>query len=426
MLGQRFRNARQAKGLSQEHLAEGVCSRSYIAAIENGRITRPSAENLRALAERLGQPVSYFLPDEQESLMQRLEYLLNKAKAHMSLDESEAAQAIFLECENIYGQTSSSNTHGLYYEVLAEIERRGGAVLQSTASYLTSANAYLRAGLSEQAWKCKYTSAFHLYKTGHLDYSVSVALDALKIITGNVELMDELRRTHYLLGCCYAALASASTAQSHFSLAEEAGCQTTEIGIRSLIGKASCYGRQGDWPNALREAQKAVALADRHQFDQLRAEALIGASVSLVNMKQVDMARKIIEEIVGMPTVPAATKRKAYREVILALSDCLLTTAARPYELELERMLAEPSPETRSWERVKDEGALVKCGLLKDAQSVKEIVLSFSQSFISFMRYRDAAEVLTFGASVLSEQNKPQEAYTMMTSAYDLLNRKAE
>ncbi|MBS3985871.1 MAG: helix-turn-helix transcriptional regulator [Selenomonadales bacterium] len=42
MIGQRIREARKAKGLSQGQLAQGMVSRSYITALENGRI-RPTA-----------------------------------------------------------------------------------------------------------------------------------------------------------------------------------------------------------------------------------------------------------------------------------------------------------------------------------------------------------------------------------------------
>ncbi|MBS3949498.1 MAG: helix-turn-helix transcriptional regulator [Peptococcaceae bacterium] len=40
-----MRDARNALGLSQSALAEGTCSRSYIAGLESGNI-RPTAENL--------------------------------------------------------------------------------------------------------------------------------------------------------------------------------------------------------------------------------------------------------------------------------------------------------------------------------------------------------------------------------------------
>lgn len=75
MLGRRVKEARQAKNLSQAQLATGRFSRSYISAIESGRIN-PSAENLKVIAQHLGLPLSYFLPSEQESLTNKLETML--------------------------------------------------------------------------------------------------------------------------------------------------------------------------------------------------------------------------------------------------------------------------------------------------------------------------------------------------------------
>lgn len=369
MLGKRMREARNALGLSQAALAEGICSRSYIAGLESGNI-RPTAENLQALANRLVKPMSYFVTDERGVLTQRLETLLNQAKAHLSLDDVVQAQALFRECQSIYDSTLLPETLGLYREVMAGLQLKKGALLESVVSSVTAADAYLSAGCCLKAWDCKYAASFNLYKAGHLTYAVSIAVDALKIIVDEVEFVGQLRRTHYLLGCCYAAVGKASQAQRHFACAEkEAGLETTEIGARSLLGRASCYGREGNWAAALEASQKAANLSDRGHFAKLRAEALIGACICLVSMQETARGGDLLAEIMGMPDIPVRTKRKAYREVILALSDMALIHISRPYELELERLMGDIDPATRNWENVKDQWALAKCGLLREPQS---------------------------------------------------------
>lgn len=270
-----------------------------------------------------------------------------------------------------------------------------------------------------------YSAAMHLYHADHLSYAVFVALEALDTLTANERLVDELRKTHYLIGCCYAALSNNTSAQSHFALAEGVSSQSTEIAIKALIAKASCCGREEDWTTALSEAQKAAALADKLHSTTLKAEALLGASVCLVHMGDADRADRLLTELTCMPQVTVATKRKAYREVILALSELSLTAASLPYEHELRGLLSELCG-TEEWEQVKDNWALTKCALLRKPHNVKEVTLSVSQSFISLMRYRDAAEVLTFGARLLEDQRQSQDALNLMKSACHLLKGKPQ
>ncbi|KAF0193360.1 MAG: hypothetical protein FD169_2548 [Bacillota bacterium] len=368
--------------------------------------------------------MSYFVIDERGVLTQRLETLLNQAKAHLSLDDVVQAQALFQECQNIYDSTLLPETLGLYREVMAGLQLKKSALFESVVSFVTAADAYLSAGCCLKAWDCKYAASFSLYKAGHLTYAVSIAVDALKIIMDEVEFAGQLRRTHYLIGCCYAAVGEVSQAQRHFACAEkEAGLETTEIGVRALIGRASCYGREGNWAAALEASHKAANLSDRGRFAKLKAEALIGACVCLVSMQETIRAGDLLAEVIGMPNIAVRTKRKAYREVILALNDLTLTDVCRPYERELKKLLGDLDPDTRDWEVVKDEWALAKCSLLRDPQGTKEQTLSFSQKFVSFMRYRDAAEVLIFGADLLIQHNQTNDAYGLLKSACDLLKK---
>ena len=115
-------------------------------------------------------------------------------------------------------------------------------------------------------------------------------------------------------------------------------------------------------------------------------------------MGEVDRAGTIVRELVEGHFTPAI-KRKACREVILAMAELPLVDAVRPYEEELKKLLTTSST-GQGWERVKDEWALVKCAMQRIPQNVADVTRSFSQSFKSLMRYRDAAETLTFGAGM--------------------------
>src|SRR3954471_19340228 len=59
IIGQRLRDVRRARGLSQQALAEGLFSKGYVRSIEHGKIF-PSVRALQALAARLGVDMSEF------------------------------------------------------------------------------------------------------------------------------------------------------------------------------------------------------------------------------------------------------------------------------------------------------------------------------------------------------------------------------
>src|SRR5215475_14462864 len=66
-LGNRVRTARIAANKTQQQLAGDTYSKSYISAVEHGKMT-PSVQALSVLAERLGLPVAYFLGEGDADL----------------------------------------------------------------------------------------------------------------------------------------------------------------------------------------------------------------------------------------------------------------------------------------------------------------------------------------------------------------------
>ena len=63
-LGAKLKHHRQEKGYSLDKLAELTeSSKSYLWELENRESQKPSAEKLQAIADVLGQDVSFFLDD---------------------------------------------------------------------------------------------------------------------------------------------------------------------------------------------------------------------------------------------------------------------------------------------------------------------------------------------------------------------------
>ena len=88
-IGQRLRQARLEKGLSQRQLCENLITRNMLSQIENGS-ARPSMEVLCALAARLEKPVSFFL---EESVVASSNQVVME-KAREAYAQGNVAQAL--------------------------------------------------------------------------------------------------------------------------------------------------------------------------------------------------------------------------------------------------------------------------------------------------------------------------------------------
>lgn len=424
MLGERVKEARLAKGLTQAKLAQGKFSRSYIGAIESGRI-KPSAENLAVIAELLGQPISHFMPQAQEEAEARLLVLLSEVKALLSAKDFDQAKAMFEGCNGCAYSQYSPLVQGFYFESKANLEAADKMLLRAVDTFKVAAQAYALAELTLDAWRCTFNAAMALYHGDQLSYAVFMALDALDCLKSAPEYKDELSKTHYLVGSCYTTLGNSGVASAHFALAEDASNLGTALGVKALIAKASCHARQGNWNAALVDAQRAATLSDQLVASELKAEALIGAAVCLTILQDTLGARRILSELVHIPHISVATKRKAYREVLLALSELPDYCETVAYEEALQGLMRKPDGTIEEWEHLKDQWALTKCRLRRDPLFIENTASSFSQGFARSERYRDAADVLIFGAKLLEQQNQYREALLLMMRAHNLLTGRA-
>src|SRR6478609_9469768 len=114
-LGERVRRLRAAAGLSQTELAGGRFSKEYVSQIERGK-TRPTADTLAWLAERLGADTSFLSSGVSAADRYRWEAVLTRGEA---LVEQHRYQEACPELESALSATKEIAAADLTVRALA-------------------------------------------------------------------------------------------------------------------------------------------------------------------------------------------------------------------------------------------------------------------------------------------------------------------
>src|SRR5581483_6985071 len=106
-LGVRVRALRVAAGLTQTELAGDRFSKEYVSQIERGK-TRPTAETVAWLAERLGVDPAYLTSGIATDVRNRVEAVLARAEALSEAHRYAEAVEVFRAARTEVGATGSA------------------------------------------------------------------------------------------------------------------------------------------------------------------------------------------------------------------------------------------------------------------------------------------------------------------------------
>jgi len=243
-LGQRVRQARIARGLTQSELADSRFSKQYVSQIERDQL-RPTEATLRWIADRLGVDTQFLATGVDGRELERVESIIARGEA--ALEAHDYAEAITL----LAGVTESVPA-----DAAPDLELRG---------------------LLAESWARMYIGEMR---------------EALPLLTRARELAEDpvfsdVDRAEVLfrLGCCRYRLASVSTALALLTealeLAERSGIPCDRLRSRIFGWRSRCYRRQRDWEAAREDVERALELAEALDDRRATADAyFLGALVS--------------------------------------------------------------------------------------------------------------------------------------------------
>ncbi|RBP04738.1 helix-turn-helix domain-containing protein [Rossellomorea aquimaris] len=247
IVGQKIKELRKNIGLSQEELAEGICTQAQISKIEKGDVF-PYASTLFLISRKLGVDVNYFF---DIGMTPRLDYVLEVGRqlqiARRNMDYKEMKEVVTAEEENPLFFNNNRNLQllkwhkGIYQFELDKDLEKAEATLRKSISLthttdkiwtereieilLTIGVMYFEEGIFERASEIyqevkshiealphltDYTIKTRLYyniarvltRLGDIDQSTKYCKDAIDwcILKDNMYLLGEL---HYHIGYNY-------------------------------------------------------------------------------------------------------------------------------------------------------------------------------------------------------------------------------
>jgi transcriptional regulator with XRE-family HTH domain len=241
-VGERLRTLRLAAGLTQSELADGRFSKEYVSQIERGK-TRPTAETLEWLADRLAVDPAYLIGGVSAEERGRVEAALARAEALSEQGEHAAAADAFADGREAVAATGA-----------ADLELR--SLLGESLSHAQSGGVPEALRLLARARDLAEGSSF-----------------------SDVDRAAVLLR----LGICRYHLSSISTAVSLLSsaleLADRSGLPCDGLRGDILDWRSRCYRRQRDWLAAREDVERALELAESAHDRRASAQAYFQASL---------------------------------------------------------------------------------------------------------------------------------------------------
>jgi tetratricopeptide (TPR) repeat protein len=256
-LGERVRQLRINRTLTQTELAGDRFSKEYVSQIERGK-TRPTGETVVWLAARLGVDENFLETGVSSGALDRAQGLVSRAEAAIEAHNYE-------EVTTILGSVEPADL-----AASPELELR--ALLAESWAWMYRGEVRKAVGIIERARRLSESPSF-----------------------SDVERADVL----YRLGCCRVKLSSISSAVALFGealqLAERSGLPCDRLRSHILEWRSRSYQRQRDWEAAREDVERALELAEGLNDRETIAHVYFQASLVAERQGRYVLARSYAE-----------------------------------------------------------------------------------------------------------------------------------
>jgi tetratricopeptide (TPR) repeat protein len=275
-LGERLRQLRVAGGMTQTELAGERFSKEYVSQIERGK-TKPTAETIQWLADRLGVDAGYLAngvsADERgrvDAALARADALLEARRNDEALEEFERIRAAVvatglpeLETRALSGEATVRLRRGEVREAIALLERARGLSEGSGFSDVERADVIFRLGVAR-------------YKLNSIQTALGLFDEALNLAERSEIRSDHLRSNIFAWRSrCYRRRRDLEAAREDveraLELAESLNDKRTAADV--YFHASIIADREGHWVLARSYAERAKAayeeLSDRGNLGRL-------------------------------------------------------------------------------------------------------------------------------------------------------------
>lgn len=354
-LGQKIRELRKQRRLTQQDLADGIVTPSMISQIESNRAT-PSPKLLEQLAHRLDVDIAFFMEDMNQKSDQSQTYrrarALVEAGQHaeaipllQSLVSPPAPQfredALYTELAECYIQLGQFPEAGDMYEHVVQIALERSDPATAVHALYNLGRVYRRCNMPDMARMYWHRASELLRRHSELEMPI-----ALKVASNLGRVCLELKRYR----------AAIQSYQNALSLIRTASDKSEEAVI--YHGLATAYVESGDPNRALETTQRALTLYEQVRNQRGINQCRVNLAVGLRLLGRHREAIAQIDQALGMLEMTQDSIRTASLLVELALNHFQLghsdeavqhASAALDYDLsaddkaELYEMMAECS-----------------------------------------------------------------------------------
>lgn len=446
----RLRAARVAARLTQQELAGGLFSKSYISAVERGKMV-PSLQALNVLAQRLAVPVSYLL-GEQDIALETLEEssvglssseqlanvlpeenllpLLEQAKACLQAEQPQEALEILGKAETppagltLLQRLRWYRLMGWAAGLLGEQET---AIQRLERGLSLALQIQPRIAPSEQAQLAEMVAYLNCFlgnaycDLGKTHQALDYYQHALEVVRNDQVTDAELKALIYKgLGRVALTLGRYQEASTYY---EEAVRQVRHVNNPRLAGVifwglAVAYQERGDPFRALTNYRHALTALERHGNPRLLLQIRAGLGQALLALKNYEEAAPYL--LLCMQEAQSLGETQTYGIAVVNMASLHqargeLTQAIAVAQTALQWLHDHPDPRTEGQLHL----TLASIYGAKEDQAAREQEL---RAAIRVLEQSREFSVLGLAyesyAQFLSEQGRFHEAYTQMELAH--------